>query len=149
MIVTIGGLECISLLRLRNHHLPSFFCIFQTDEFYFKTKFTYHEFDHFRIKTLVDRYHDTEVHTLPDHIGKAYIHQVGEFAYGYKLSYLQLVVNYIIAQGFSAASSRLARRYFAFRLLPRPPVPASLACVSRIFSFCFLIDFFVFALCRS
>ena len=34
----------------------------------------------------------------------------------------------------SAASSLLARRYFAFRLFPRPPVPVNLAWVSRIFS---------------
>ena len=34
----------------------------------------------------------------------------------------------------SAISSRFARRYFAFRLLPRPVCPASLACVCLIFS---------------
>src|SRR5205085_10330265 len=34
----------------------------------------------------------------------------------------------------SATPSRLALRYFAFRLLPRPAPPASFACVSRILS---------------
>ena len=40
----------------------------------------------------------------------------------------------VISPIASAASSRLALRYFAFKLLPFPPAPASFAWVSLIFS---------------
>ena len=48
----------------------------------------------------------------------------------------------------SAASSRFALRYFAFKLLPRPPAPASLPVFPYFFLYFFFVDFFVFS-CRS
>src|SRR5690606_24885500 len=44
-------------------------------------------------------------HTLADHFGKAYIHQVGELAYTDKFSYLELIVIHRFAHRISEALS--------------------------------------------
>ena len=64
--------------------LLHFIGIFNTNEFYFNTKFAGNQFNYFRIQTLINGYHYPQVHTLANYIGKANIHQVGQFTHCYK-----------------------------------------------------------------
>src|SRR5687767_14451495 len=66
--------------------------LFHIDELNCIAKFSSYEFYYFRIQTLVNGYHDTKAHTLADHFGKTYIHQVGKLAYTDKFSYQQFVI---------------------------------------------------------
>ena len=49
--------------------------LLHVNEFHFVSKLTGHQFNHFRIETLVDRHHHAEVHTLGDHICDTSVHQ--------------------------------------------------------------------------
>ena len=79
---------CIFLIFLMLH----FHLLFHINELHIKPKLTGYQFNYFRIKTLVDRYHDTQAHTLANYLCKTYIHQVSQFAYADKLCYLQFII---------------------------------------------------------
>jgi len=88
-----------------------FHLLFHINELGFITKFTRNQFNYLCIQTLVDRYHEAKAHTLADHFGKAYIHQVSQFAYTDKLSYLQLIISCIATALFRHALAFVATMF--------------------------------------
>ena len=117
--------------------------IFQSDKFYFKTKFAGYQFNDFRIQTLVNGHHDTEVHTLANYIGKAYVHQVGQFTYGHKFCYLQPVIDRLFAHRFSGFIA-FGAAVFGFQALSPSTRTGQFGLgFADLFLNGFLIDFFV------
>ena len=80
-------LRCIFIILFLHLHL-----LLHVYELNFIAKLTCHEFYHFSIKTLVDRYHDTQTHTFADDFSKINVEETGELTHTDEFCYLYFVI---------------------------------------------------------
>ena len=71
-----------------------FHLLFHINELNLKAKFTCNQFNYFCIQALVDRYHDTQAHTLTNDFSKTHIQQTSQLTHTDEFRQLNFVINF-------------------------------------------------------